>query len=131
VVGTLYPAYLTNFYRAGVRLTPDHRLRRVVRSSDKLVAVLRNEYTGEDVERVVDQVVVEQGTLPNDEVYGDLTDGSTNGGALDLEAFARAQPQRLRSNPDGRYQLFRIGDAVASRNIHAAVYDARRLALSI
>ena len=26
-----------------------------------------------------------------------------------------------------RFQLFRIGDAVASRNIHAAVYDAQRL----
>ena len=30
-------------------------------------------------------------------------------------------------NPEGRYRLFRIGDAVASRNIHAAVYDAIRL----
>ena len=26
-----------------------------------------------------------------------------------------------------RYRLFRIGDAVSSRNIHAAVYDAIRL----
>jgi hypothetical protein len=95
------------------------------------VAVLRNEYTGEDIERVVDQVVVEQGTLPNDDVYVELKDGSTNGGALDLEAFARVESQRLQSDPDGRYQLFRIGDAVASRNIHAAVYDARRLALSV
>jgi NADPH-dependent 2,4-dienoyl-CoA reductase/sulfur reductase-like enzyme len=131
VVGTLYPAYLTNFYRAGVRLTPDHRLRRVIRSSDGLVAVLRNEYTGKDVERVMDQVVVEHGTLPNDGVYVDLKDGSTNGGELDVEAFARVEPQQLRSNPDGRYQLFRIGDAVASRNIHTAMYDARRLALSV
>jgi hypothetical protein len=30
--------------------------------------------------------------------------------------------------PDsGAFQLFRIGDAVASRNIHAAIYDALRL----
>jgi hypothetical protein len=35
------------------------------------------------------------------------------------------------NNPDGRYRLYRIGDAVASRNIHAAIYDARQLALSI
>jgi hypothetical protein len=33
----------------------------------------------------------------------------------------------VRSNPDGSYRLFRIGEAVASRNIHAAVYDAIRL----
>ena len=30
-------------------------------------------------------------------------------------------------NADGRYRLFRIGDAVAGRNIHAAIYDALRL----
>jgi hypothetical protein len=33
----------------------------------------------------------------------------------------------VNNNPGGRYRLFRIGDAVASRNIHAAVYDAIRL----
>jgi len=31
----------------------------------------------------------------------------------------------------GRYRLFRIGDAVTSRNIHAAVYDALRLCLRV
>jgi len=30
-------------------------------------------------------------------------------------------------NPDGAFALFRIGDAVASRNIHAAIYDTLRL----
>jgi len=34
-------------------------------------------------------------------------------------------------NPDGDFMLFRIGDAVASRNIHAAVYDGLRLARAI
>ena len=29
--------------------------------------------------------------------------------------------------PAGTYQLFRVGDAVASRNIHAAIYDSLRL----
>ena len=35
--------------------------------------------------------------------------------------------RRSTANPDGRYQLFRVGDAVASRNIHAAIYDSLRL----
>ena len=39
--------------------------------------------------------------------------------------------QTVSSNPDGRFQLFRIGDAVASRNIHAAIYDALRLCPAI
>ena len=38
--------------------------------------------------------------------------------------------QAVVANPDGRYQLFRIGDAVSSRNIHAAIYEARRLAMT-
>jgi N-methyl-L-proline demethylase len=30
-------------------------------------------------------------------------------------------------NPSGSFMLFRIGDAVAARNTHAAIYDANRL----
>jgi 2,4-dienoyl-CoA reductase-like NADH-dependent reductase (Old Yellow Enzyme family)/pyruvate/2-oxoglutarate dehydrogenase complex dihydrolipoamide dehydrogenase (E3) component len=131
VIGTLYPAYLEAFYRAGVRLTPDHRLHDVRRGPDGLIAVLRNEYTGDRHERIVDQVIVEHGTLPNDELYLELRDGSVNGGEVDLDALVHAAPQRLSTNSGGRYQLFRVGDAVASRNIHAAMFDARRVAMSI
>ena len=35
------------------------------------------------------------------------------------------------ANPAGTYRLFRIGDAVAARNTHAAIYDALRLAKDI
>ena len=131
VVGTLYPAYLAAFYRAGVRFTPDHQLHEVHRHPEGLVAVLRNEYTGESVQRVVDQVVVEHGTIPNDDVYFALKDQSTNYGEADLTALAQIKPQQLTINPHGRYQLFRIGDAITSRNIHSAVYDGRRVALTI
>jgi hypothetical protein len=31
------------------------------------------------------------------------------------------------TNPEGRFQRFRVGDAIASRNIHAAIYDSLRL----
>jgi 2,4-dienoyl-CoA reductase-like NADH-dependent reductase (Old Yellow Enzyme family)/thioredoxin reductase len=130
VVGTLYPAYLAAFYRAGVQLTPDHRLREVRRHPDGLEAVLRNEYTGESAQRVVDQVVVEHGTIPNDDVYIELKDQSINHGEVDLDALIQVKPQHLATNPHGRYLLFRIGDALASRNIHSAIYDARRIALT-
>jgi hypothetical protein len=53
--------------------------------------------------------------------------GSINRGEVDYDALIAGRPQTVSSNPDGRYRLFRIGDAVASRNIHAAVYDAIRL----
>jgi hypothetical protein len=35
--------------------------------------------------------------------------------------------QSRKSNPEGAFQLFRIGDAVSARNTHAAIYDALRL----
>jgi len=31
------------------------------------------------------------------------------------------------ANPDGKYLVFRVGDAVAGRNIHAALFDSLRL----
>jgi hypothetical protein len=34
-------------------------------------------------------------------------------------------------NGDGKFQLFRIGDAVAARNTHAAIYDGLRIAKDI
>jgi hypothetical protein len=52
---------------------------------------------------------------------------SRNLGAVDHGALLAGRPQSLTGNPDGLFQLFRIGDAVAHRNIHAAVYDALRL----
>ena len=39
----------------------------------------------------------------------------------------RDRPQSKVNNPEGRFQLFRVGDAVASRNIHAAIYNSLRL----
>ena len=41
--------------------------------------------------------------------------------------FWRAGPRTLERNPEGGYELFRIGDAVASRDVHAAVLEALRL----
>ena len=37
-------------------------------------------------------------------------------------------PQGIEANPEGRFQLFRVGDALASRNVHAAIYDGLRIA---
>jgi 2,4-dienoyl-CoA reductase-like NADH-dependent reductase (Old Yellow Enzyme family)/pyruvate/2-oxoglutarate dehydrogenase complex dihydrolipoamide dehydrogenase (E3) component len=131
VTGTIYPGYLEKLYAAGATLTPDHELVRVRRAGRGLAATLRNPYSRREVEREVAQVVVEHGTLPVDEVYQDLLGESTNLGELDLDGFVVGASQSLVTNPTGRYRLFRIGDAVSHRNIHAAVYDARRLCMSM
>ena len=124
---TNFPAYLESFYSKGVRLTPDHRLRRVEREGNRLRAVIRNEYSDADVERHVDQVVVEHGTLPAAELFHALAPKARNEGELDIESLIAGRPQELATNEDGEFMLFRVGDAVASRNIHAAIYDSLRL----
>ncbi|MEY4338759.1 MAG: hypothetical protein RLZ14_609, partial [Actinomycetota bacterium] len=77
--------------------------------------------------RVVDAVVGDHGSVPNDDLFVELTQLSVNLGVLDQQAFLESRPQAIATNPAGSYQLFRIGDAVEHRNIHAAVYDALRL----
>ncbi|MEP7089180.1 MAG: FAD-dependent oxidoreductase [Nocardioidaceae bacterium] len=125
------PAYLRAYAEHGVVVTVAYQLRAVRRSEDgRLVALLWSEYAEHEVQRVVDAVVVEQGTVPNDGLYLDLVAGSSNLGAVDQPALLAGRPQTLVANPAGTYQLFRIGDAVASRNVHAAIYDALRLCIA-
>jgi 2,4-dienoyl-CoA reductase-like NADH-dependent reductase (Old Yellow Enzyme family) len=124
------PAYLRVFAEHGVTTDLARRLRCVRRTTDgRLIATLYSEYTETETEQVVDHVVVEHGTLPNDELYAELLPGSRNLGEVDHRALLAHEQQTVVRNDVGRYQLFRIGDAVTSRNIHAAVYDALRLCL--
>ena len=77
--------------------------------------------------------MVERGTLPVDELYEGAKPRSANGGQMALAAFARGLPQPHSSAQDGRgaFELYRIGDAAASRDIHTAIYDAYRLCIRI
>ena len=122
-----FSVHLRELYRAGVVLTPDTRLIEIGAEGNRLVAVLRNEYDHGEEERAVDQVVIEHGTMPEDDLYFALKPRSRNLGELDLEALVAGRPQAIESNRGGQFQLFRVGDAVASRNIHAAIYDSLRL----
>jgi 2,4-dienoyl-CoA reductase-like NADH-dependent reductase (Old Yellow Enzyme family)/thioredoxin reductase len=112
-------------YQLGFDVLRDHELVRVEKDGNRLKAVLHNEFTGEVEERVVDQVVTDHGTLPADAIFHDLRVGSANEGVKDIDALIAGAPQPHGSG-DG-YELYRIGDAAASRNVAAAVYDALRL----
>lgn len=122
-----FPIFLRNFYRKGVTITPDSRLTSIERSGNKLKATFANEFGGPDIERVVDHVVIENGTVPADDVYQQCRGRSRNDGVIDIDALLSGQPQSLTYNIEGNYMLFRVGDAVNSRNIHAAIYDSLRL----
>jgi 2,4-dienoyl-CoA reductase-like NADH-dependent reductase (Old Yellow Enzyme family) len=129
--GLNHAAYAEIFHRHGVRITINARLMSVRRSGNALVAGIGSDHGPEVFERVCDQVVVEHGTLPVADLYDALRPLSCNLGAVDYAALLANQPQAVVRNPGGAFRLFRIGDAVASRNIHAAVYDALRLAQDI
>src|SRR5262245_7373893 len=124
---TTFPTYLTHIYQKGATISPDLRLRSVKMSGNRLLAVLRNEYTLLEETRDVDHVVSDHGTLPNDELYFQLKPRSINLGAVDYHALVAGKPQVHAANPDGKYLVFRVGDAVAGRNIHAALFDSLRL----
>jgi hypothetical protein len=81
----------------------------------------------QEEERVIDQVVAEHGTIPRDELYFALKPLSRNLGQIDIQSLLQGRRQDLNDNIQGHFQLFRVGDAVASRNIHAAIYDSLRL----
>jgi 2,4-dienoyl-CoA reductase-like NADH-dependent reductase (Old Yellow Enzyme family) len=119
--------YVRSLQAKGATFTVTWRLRAVRRDGNRLAATLGSDYGPAEQTRTVDQVVVNHGTRPLDELYFELKPLSRNLGALDHEALTSGRPQSAVQNPQGRFQLFRIGDAVASRNIHAAIYDALRL----
>jgi 2,4-dienoyl-CoA reductase-like NADH-dependent reductase (Old Yellow Enzyme family) len=125
--GLNHVSYAEIFHQAGVRITINSRLVAVRRQGNKLAAVIGSDYGPRTETRLVDQVVVEHGTLPLEDLYFALKDGSVNRGEVDYAALIAGRPQTVTRNPDATYRLFRIGDAVSSRNVHAAIYDALRL----
>lgn len=129
--GTNHPAYLRSLYGNEVTISLNQRLAGIAREDDGFTATLYSEYTQKKTHRRVDQVVVDHGTLPADDLYFALKPDSSNRGEVDQASLLGGQPQSVVNNPAGTFQLFRFGDAVNSRNIHAAIYDALRLCVVI
>lgn len=122
-----FSPHLQKMFEAGITLTTSHELISIKREANQLRATLRHQYSGITSDRIVDQVVIENGTSPAGNIFHELRGRATNKGVLDLEALKENRPQHSALNPDGEFYLFRVGDAVSSRNIHAAMYDSRRL----
>lgn len=125
--GTTFPTYYRSLYEKEVVMTSDLNLVQVYTEGDQKIAVLENEYTGQQEERVVDQVVIENGTRPNESLYYELKPESVNKGQIDVETLYANAAQPVLSKPQNGMILWRLGDAVSQRNIHAAIYDALRL----
>lgn len=126
VMGMNLTPYMRALQSKDVTFTVTYRLTSVERSGNRLRAIVGSDYKDVDLHRDVDQVVVNHGTFPLDDLYFEMKHQSSNLGAVDYDALIAGQNQTLSGGPDG-FQLFRIGDAVEARNTHAAIYEANRL----
>jgi 2,4-dienoyl-CoA reductase-like NADH-dependent reductase (Old Yellow Enzyme family)/thioredoxin reductase len=128
--GMNHVPYMRTFHEKGVRITINTRLSGVRRDGNTLVASLSSDFAdGWREERRVDQVVVEHGTIPMDELYFDLKPLSKNRGAVAYDNLVNGGEIFPLVDAGAGFILYRIGDAVASRNIHAAIHDAMRFGI--
>ncbi|WP_413615966.1 NADH:flavin oxidoreductase [Halomonas cupida] len=128
--------YMRSLQRPNVTFTPTYRLKSVEQDGDALLARITSDYAPQDQleldqQRRIDQVVVNYGITPMADIYFDLKPHASNGGEVNYDDLIVGRPQSVVRHPEGGFQLFRIGDAVESRNTHAAIYDALRLVKDI
>lgn len=126
-----YPMYINAFHDHQVTVTTDVRMKSLSNDGNGIEANFKSDFGGHPYAIKADHVVIEHGTLPNDELYHDLIPLSHNKGVTDIAALIAGDAQELPASEADGFSLFRVGDAVASRNIHAAILDARRLCQTI
>ena len=131
VGGVNYVPYARSLNENEVRVTLNQRVLRIEEDGSKLKVSIGSDHSDHFASRVVDWVIVDHGTQPNSDLYFELKPFSNNGGEVDYDALLKGNPQPRNKDGSKLFDLYRIGDAVANRNIHAAVYDALRLVKDI
>lgn len=122
--------YMRKLQDKAATFTVTRKVLGLARSGNQICARIGTDYSDHEESRDYDQVIVNQGTVPLDDLYFDLKPLSRNHGEVDQTALTQnTDPLFAQINPDGRFDLYRIGDAVSSRNIHAAIYDALRIGI--
>ena len=125
--GQNYPVYLRDLHRAGATILPSHELVGAQRFDDHIRTQFKHTFSREVIDIESPTVIADLGLTSLIDVYDELVEMSTNFGEYDHEQLLALAPQPNDANPDGRFALFRIGDALAPRDLHAAIFDANRL----
>ncbi len=132
VGGMVASRYFTDLTKLGVTFSVLRHLNKIEKNGDGTFTVwLGMEDETWTEQRVVNAVIVERGTAANDELYHELVPSSSNGGEVQLDDLLNGRAQHQVRNPKGTFQIFRIGDAISSRNIHTAMLDAVRICRAI
>tara|TARA_R110002110_G_scaffold87915_14_gene228919 strand:- start:1143 stop:3182 length:2040 start_codon:yes stop_codon:yes gene_type:complete len=122
--------YMRSLQDKDAIFTVTRTLKSVAHDGNLLTARIGTDYSDHVETRNFDQVIVNQGTIPLDELYFDLKPLSRNHGEVDQDALLAQTPHPFpQRDADAPFDLYRIGDAVSSRNIHAAIYDALRIGI--
>ncbi len=127
VMGMNLVPYMRSLQRSNVTFTVTYRLQGLQADGNGYLATLGSDYGPVQKTRRVDQVIVNHGTRPLDELYLSLQPHSKNEGRVDYARLLDGRPQSSDVDSSKKFELYRIGDAVSGRNVHAAVYDALRL----
>ena len=125
--GMNFVPYGKNFYEKNVKISLNSRVKSVFRKGNRLGVKISSDYSDLNFEKETSQVIVEHGTFPVDDLYFELKDQSKNLGQVDYKSLIKGLNKEIIKNKKGDFFLFRVGDAISSRNIHAAIYDSLRI----
>ena len=93
--------YMRSLQKLDVTFTVTYRLDAVEKSGNALIAHVGSDYGGVAKQRTFDQVVINHGTIPLDELYFELKPSSTNLGEMSHEQLIAGVPQSVVRNPEG------------------------------
>ena len=132
IMGMNLTPYLKNLQNKKITYSIAKRLIDVSIKGNKLNATIGSDYDENFKHNsIYDQIFLNYGVKPLDELYFNLVSFSKNEGEVNYTKFIKGEIQNIIKNKNNKFNLYRIGDAVSSRNIHAAIYDALRLVINL
>ena len=127
VDGLNFSSYAKTFVEKNVKFSINERIVKAEKYENQIKIYVGSDYETKPRELISTQLIIEHGTLPNDDLYFELKEDSINRGEINYYSLISGNMKEMIINSDKSFFVYRVGDVVSSRNIHAAIYDALRL----